>query len=69
MTEDAIDLTTLFDLMDEAEDALDKDTYEQIRHAEFDPPDDAELWIRSGTHTKCQKVFAEIDRIRRAFDD
>jgi hypothetical protein len=59
-------LDALFSLMDEADDALDRDTYEQNRKSEFDAPDDAEWWIRAGTARRCDKVFAEIDRIRRA---
>ena len=59
-------LKALFALMDEADDALDKDTYEQKRKDEFDTPDDAEWWIRAGTERKCAKVFAEIDRLRKS---
>jgi hypothetical protein len=55
-------------LMDEADDALDKDTYDQKRRDEFDTPDDAEWWISAGTERKCVKVFTEIDRIRRSMD-
>ena len=58
----------LAELMDEADDALDKDTYEQKRKDDFDIPDDAEWWIRAGTERKCAKVFLEIDRIRRSMD-
>lgn len=50
-------LQALFALADEADDALDKDTYEQKRHDDFDTPDDAEWWIRAGTERKCVKVF------------
>ena len=67
--DEMIDMTKLFDLMDEADGALDKDTYEQKVRDDYDAPDDAEWWVRAGTVRKCQKVFAEIDRIRRAFDD
>lgn len=56
----------LFELMDEADGALDEDTYEQSRRDEFDTPDDAEWMVRAGTCRKINRVFAEIDRIRRA---
>ena len=58
-------LKSLFALMDDADDALDKDTYDQKRRDDFDTPDDAEWWIRAGTARKCGKVFLEIDRLRR----
>src|SRR5690349_4653634 len=59
-------LPALFDLMDAADDALDKDTYEQFRKDEFDPPNDAEYSVCAGTVLKCEKVFEAIDKLRRA---
>lgn len=59
------DLAPLFALMDEADEALDKHTYDQARRDEYDAPDDAEWWIRAGTARKINKVFAEIERLRR----
>lgn len=49
-------------LLDDADGALDKDTSEQIRHEELDLPDDAEVWITAGTHTKINRLFAVLDR-------
>jgi len=56
----------LADLMDVADCALDKDTYDQKSRDDFDAPDDAEWFIQAGTERKISKVFAEIDRIRRS---
>lgn len=60
-------LEHLFKLMDDADDALDKDTYEQLCRDEFDPPDDADYSVCAGTTIKCNKVFNQIEAIRRDF--
>lgn len=53
------------DLMDEADGALDKDTYDQMRELN-EPPDDAEVWIRVGTRRKINVLFNAIAELRRA---
>lgn len=58
-------LEQLFKAADEADDALDKDTYEQYRRAEFDPHVDDEIWVRAGTAIKCDLVFNLVDNIKR----
>jgi len=57
-------LEKLFVLMDAADDALDKDTYDQNVRDNFDAPDDAEYVVRSGTTRKCNAVFVAIEKLR-----
>jgi hypothetical protein len=59
------ELAVLFDLMDEADDALDKDTYDQFSRDEFDPQNDSDYSVRAGTIIKCNKVFKAIEQLRR----
>lgn len=59
-------ITRLFKLMDAADDALDKDTYEQKRRDDFDAPDDAEWSVQAGTCRKITAVFMTVERLRRA---
>jgi hypothetical protein len=62
------DLNKLFTLMDSADEALDKETYDEKKRDDFDTPDDAEWVVTAGTCRKAEKVFAEVDRIRRHFN-
>lgn len=59
----------LFELMDIADEALDKDTYDEIRHwvgdGNIDAPDDGEIGITILTRRKINAVFLEIERIRK----
>ena len=61
-----MDLTKLFELMDLADEALDRDTYPQKKDHRYDAPDDAEWPVQAGTVRKIDAVFLEIDRLRRA---
>jgi len=56
-------LRELRELAATAEDALDNDTYEQFKRADFDSHDDDEIVVRVGTARKLFMVLAEIDRI------
>lgn len=62
MTE--VDLAELFALMDEADGALDKDTYKQRLQDNFDAPDDAEYCVLMGTIRKCDALFRAIEKMR-----
>jgi hypothetical protein len=57
-------LKHLFTLMDVADEALDKETYDQFHKEELDLPDDCEIWITVGTTEKINKVFAAIESLR-----
>lgn len=59
-----IDLAELFSLMDEADSALDKDTYKQRLQDNFDAPDDAEYCVLMGTIRKCDALFRAIEKMR-----
>lgn len=59
-------LEHLFKLVDDADQALDEDTYEQLRKDEFDPPNDADYSVRAGTTIKCNRVFNHIESIRNS---
>lgn len=48
-------------LLDDADEALDKDTFEQIKAHDYDAPDDAEYTISAGTHRKINRLFAALD--------
>ena len=57
----------LFSAVDAADDALDKETFEQMwRRDRLDLPDDAEVVITAGTQRKINRVFREIENLRRA---
>ena len=58
------ELVELLALMDVADGALDKDTYDQSLHDEFDAPDDADYSVCAGTVRKCSAVFAAIEKMR-----
>lgn len=61
-----IDLARLFELMDAADEALDRDTISQKKDGRYDAPDDAEWMVQAGTVRKIDAVFLEIDRLRRS---
>lgn len=61
-------LSAIFALMDEADSALDKETYDQHLRGEFDLPDDCEMWITAGTDRKITKVFGALDALRRKIE-
>ncbi len=48
-------------LLDAADDALDKETYDQKRKDNFDAPDDAEYYVSVGTIRKINDVFQALD--------
>ncbi len=54
-------LADLRALLDVADDALDKETYEQTRKDNFDPPLDAEYQVTVGTIQKINAVFQALD--------
>ncbi len=58
------ELIELLTLMDAADSALDKDTYDQSLRDEFDAPDDADYSVCAGTVRKCSAVFAAIEKLR-----
>jgi len=58
------ELIELLALMDAADGALDKDTYDQSLRDEFDAPDDADYSVCAGTVRKCSAVFAAIEKLR-----
>jgi hypothetical protein len=58
------ELVELLALMDAADSALDKDTYDQSLRDEFDAPDDADYSVCAGTVRKCSAVFAAIEKLR-----
>ncbi len=58
------ELAELLALMDAADSALDKDTYDQSLRDEFDAPDDADYSVCAGTVRKCSAVFAAIEKLR-----
>jgi len=62
------DLEAIFALMDEADSALDKETYDDWRRGEFDLPDDAELVITVKTDRKVNKVFEALHKLRRELE-
>lgn len=55
---------TLVTLMDAADGALDRETYDQFRASDFDAPADAEFTITVGTIRKINAVFSAISRLR-----
>ncbi len=59
-------LDRLYELMDVAEEALDRDTYPQKKEGRFVAPNDVEWTVQAGTVRKIDAVFLEIDRMRRA---
>lgn len=58
-------LTRIIELSGIAEEAVDDDTYDQLRQADFDMPDDAEMWIQHSTSRKCTELFRAVDELRR----
>ena len=61
-------LEDLFSLMDAADSALDRDTYDQSLRDEFDAPDDADYSVCAGTVRKCSAVLAAIEKMRAALN-
>lgn len=63
-------VSVLFEIMDAADDALDKDTYDEVRresaHFGRDIPADCAISITYGTRSKINKVFLAIDQIRNS---
>ena len=63
-------LTITVPLMGIADEALDKDTEEQIRKDHhYNPPDDAEIWIRAATLHKINIVLRGVTRFRAALSE
>lgn len=58
-------LPAIFALMDSADDALDKDTYDQFAAANWEPNGDAEFTVYVSTIRKCFNVFEALDKLRR----
>lgn len=56
-------------LMDAADEALDQETYDQFRRDEFETIDEDDLTVTAGTVRKINKVFAALDRHRKAMPD
>ena len=62
MTEDVTSWEKLRALLDDADAALDKETYDQIKSYDFDAPDDAEVTISVGTERKINRLFSALDK-------
>lgn len=52
----------LLALLDAADEALDKETYDQLRAAQFDPNEDEEFTITVKTWRKVNALINELDR-------
>jgi len=63
-----VELAAIFALMDEADSALDKETYDDWRRGEFDLPDDCELVITVKTDRKINKVFEALNALRQKIE-
>lgn len=53
---------TMRQLLDAADEALDRDTHDQIQREELDLPDDAEVWITAGTRRKLNALIQALDQ-------
>lgn len=58
------ELVELLALMDAADSALDKDTFDQFMRDDCNAPDDADYSVCAGTVRKCSAVFAAIEKLR-----
>ena len=57
-------MNEIFALMDAADGALDRETYEQFRRDDFDTPDDCEIWVTASTVRKINRLFSALDKLR-----
>ena len=55
----------IFSLAEAADKALDKETYNQIKAADYDMPADAEVSIQAGTMRKINGLIAALDKARK----